>query len=89
MYNYDRRRIQKIGGTIQRGHSIRSTSRHRQDDRTLAVEPIVDYTKRAYSGTVQFKISARNMLQKRGLLPSRYDVIRGEEDIQLDFDVRL
>lgn len=39
--------------------------------------------------TVQFKISARNMLQKRGLLPSRYDVIRGEEDIQLDFDIRL
>ena len=50
MYNYDRRRIQKIGGTVQRGHSIRSTSRHRQDDIALAVEPIVDYTKRAYSG---------------------------------------
>ena len=40
--------------------------------------------------TAQFKISAYTMLQKRGLVPSRYDVVRGaEEDVQLDFDAKL
>ena len=39
--------------------------------------------------TAQFKISARNMLEKRGIVPTSYEVIRGAEDVQLDFDVRL
>ena len=39
--------------------------------------------------TAQFKISARNMLAKRGLVPTSYDVIRGAEDVQLDFDIRI
>ena len=39
--------------------------------------------------TAQFKISARNMLAKRGIVPTSYEVIRGAEDVQLDFDVRL
>ena len=37
----------------------------------------------------QFKISARNMLAKRGLVPTSYDVIRGAEDVPLDFDIRI
>ena len=39
--------------------------------------------------TAQFKISARNMLAKRGIVPTIYEVIRGAEDVTLDFDVRI
>ena len=39
--------------------------------------------------TAQFKISARNMLAIRGLVPTSYDVIRGAEDVQLDFNIRI
>ena len=39
--------------------------------------------------TAQFKISARNMLAKRGIVPTCYEVIRVAEDVPLDFDVRL
>lgn len=39
--------------------------------------------------TAQFKISARNMLAKRGIVPTSYEVIRGAEDVPLDFDVRI
>ena len=39
--------------------------------------------------TALFKISARNMLAKRGLVPTIYEVIIGAEDVPLDFDIRI
>lgn len=40
--------------------------------------------------TAEFKLAAQNMLQRRGLIPSRYDVIRGiAEDVPLDFSIRI
>ena len=39
--------------------------------------------------TAEFKIAARYMLQKGGIVPTRYDVIQGTEDVPLDFDVRI
>lgn len=39
--------------------------------------------------TARFKISARNMLAKRGIVPTSFEVIRGAEDVPLDFDVRI
>lgn len=40
--------------------------------------------------TAEFKLAAQNMLQRRGLVPSRYDVLKGnDEDVPLDFSIRL